>query len=802
MTVEKGRLAKIGIIAGGTVLALDLVFVPWHSFSVGIGDSGLSNSPSAIESPNAGLGLGALIITLLLVLLTVGFATADRDAATSATIGKAQAGAAALAFLLLVGKLLANTDFLAAGAGIGVVLVAAVAAAALVSMRDTSLAPAVAPTSATSSEPSPGPRQSPRAYLRGRTGRLVAGLIVLVAAYIGALVFLRPVSTGRTLSVGTLLGEVSAGTIKDVTFLDQDARITGLRVRPDGRTERFWTAYPRSDAATNDLLRSFVNSGASVAVDAQNAKSVVRFVTQFLLPLVILADLFALLFTGSKGQGGDDLRGFSQIGDRRVGKNDRNTPSFQNIAALPEAIAELVEVRDFLSDPRKFEKMGALAPKGILIVGPPGCGKTLLGRALAGEAKASFFTVSGSEFVESLVGVGAARVRDLFAQARRAAPAIVFIDELDAVGRQRGAGLGGGHDEREQTLNELLVQMDGFLPTDRVVVLAATNRPDILDPALLRPGRFDRHITVDRPDIKGRLAILRLHARNKPLADAHADLVVMARRTPGFSGADLAAALNEAALLAVREGLSVIERPHLEEAVERVIAGPKRQGILISDEDKRRIAYHEAGHAVVASAFGRGDRIEKVSVISRGKGIGHLALLSEDRLLPTRSDMEAQVAIAMGGVAAEELLFGEPSIGSESDLERATNTARDMAGRFGMSSRLGRVRVLREHREVFLGRDYLLTRDVSQPTLEHLDVEVRRILDQEEANALHVLSANRAVLEDLADALIAQETVQDEALAEILNGVAPFVRAARNGAAAKKAKDIERTPAAEHPADT
>ncbi|HEX2699301.1 MAG TPA: AAA family ATPase, partial [Acidimicrobiales bacterium] len=380
--------------------------------------------------------------------------------------------------------------------------------------------------------------------------------------------------------------------------------------------------------------------------------------------------------------------------------------------------------------------------------------------------------ISASEFVESLVGVGAARVRDLFAQARAAAPAILFIDELDAVGRQRGAGIGGGHDEREQTLNELLVQMDGFSPREGVAVMAATNRVDILDPALLRPGRFDRHITVDRPDRDGRLAILRLHARGKRLVDPEADLPVVAAQTAGFTGADLAGVLNEAALLAVRERAGAVAMAHLAEAVERVVAGPKRRATVIGPDDKRRIAYHEAGHAVVAAAVGKASALDKISVVSRGRGVGHLGLLADDALVHTRHDMEGRITIAMAGIAAEEIVFGQPSTGSESDLQRATDAARDMAGRFGMSTRLGRVRVLHYDREVFLGRDYLSTRDVSQPTLEQLDLEVRRILDDQERLAHQILTAHRPILDALASSLVTHETLQGAALAEALRDVA------------------------------
>ncbi|MDQ4132706.1 MAG: ATP-dependent zinc metalloprotease FtsH [Actinomycetota bacterium] len=608
--------------------------------------------------------------------------------------------------------------------------------------------------------------------------------MVLLLVYAAALFVLRPAAPGREVPLDVVIRAANENRLQTARFLDEDARITGrIVLRPGEAPRTYYTAYPSSDAATNDLVRTFYDGGTRITVDSQSAKALVRFLAQFLLPLLILANLFALLFAVSRGGSGPtkEFSLFTRMGDRRLPKTGATT--FRDVAAADEAIEELGDVRNYLADRSAFEAMGARPPKGVLLIGPPGCGKTLLARAVAGEAKAEFFSVSGSEFVESLVGVGAARVRDLFRQARAAAPAILFIDELDAVGRQRGTGLGGGHDEREQTLNELLVQLDGFSPSEGVVVMAATNRPDILDPALLRPGRFDRRISVERPDLEGRLGILRVHAAGRRLQNAEADLPMVAAATPGFTGADLANVLNEAALLAVRERASSVTRSHLEEAVERAVAGPQRRATIFTPDETRRIAYHEAGHAVVAAAMGKTDALQKLSIISRGQGIGHLALVTEDTPLPTRGEMEATIAIAMAGIAAEEMALGEPSVGSESDLERATTIARDMAGRFGMSDRLGRARLLTDHREVFLGRDYLLAKEISQPTLEQLDVEVRRILDDQEAAARSVLIRSRETLDRLAHALIADETLKGADLRDLLAPV-PRERRSTNGSGA------------------
>ncbi len=637
-------------------------------------------------------------------------------------------------------------------------------------------------------------RRRRQAWVAGRpraAGLLALSLVGLLCLYAGALVFLRPAASGAPLDYGQLVRDANCGAqphagsavqhcrvgIAQATLLSQDDRLVGTLVTPTGPPQRFSTALPSAD--NTSLLQALAAGGTRLAVDAQEAKALVRFLAQFLLPLVILADLFTLLFFLVQAGGGQaaELVRFGTLGSRRPDREAQPT-TFADVAAAEEAVIELAEVRDYLGDPGAYAAMGATPPKGVLLVGPPGCGKTLLARAVAGETKASFFSIAGSEFVEVLVGVGAARVRDLFAQARSAAPAIIFIDELDGVGRRRGAGLGQGHDEREQTLNELLTQMDGFSPAQGLVVLAATNRPDILDPAILRSGRFDRQVTVDRPDLEGRLAILSLHARGRRLAGAEADLGAVARATPGFTGADLANLMNEAALLAVRERAPVINRAHLEEAAERIVAGPRRRGRLLSMEERRTVAYHEAGHALMAAELGRARAVRKVSIVARGRGIGHLATVTETEngSVRRRSAIEANIALALGGLAAEELVFGEPSTGAEADLERATAWARDMAGRFGMSEALGPVRILHEDREVFLGRDYLASGDVSQPTLEQLDAEVRRILDGCRRAAAGVLMGHRRALDAMAAALVEQETLEGADLEATLAGIGPRPR--------------------------
>jgi cell division protease FtsH len=450
--------------------------------------------------------------------------------------------------------------------------------------------------------------------------------------------------------------------------------------------------------------------------------------------------------------------------------------TFNDVAGAPEALIELREVCDYLENPARYARLGARAPKGVMLIGPPGTGKTLLARAVAGEAQANFFSLSGSEFVESLVGVGAARVRDLFRQAREDAPAIIFIDELDAVGRQRGAGMGQGNDEREQTLNQILVELDGFGAESGVVVMAATNRPDILDNALLRPGRFDRQVVVDVPDVHGRAEILELHARDSPVSPS-ADMMRIAQQTPGFTGADLANIINEAALLTVRADKQLIEQPELEEAIDRVLSGPERKSHVLSREELWRIAVHESGHAIVARAIDNTAALQKLSVVARGRGRGGATVYSsEDKLMLTHLDLTKNLVTAMAGVAAEDYVFGMLSTGGEGDLSEATATAHAMVSVYGMSDAIGPVTVGEKPGEVFIARELANTANVAAATHELVDSETRRLTHDAEDTAKQIIELNRSVLQELANALVDAETLAGPALDVFLEGVHPWPR--------------------------
>jgi len=488
-----------------------------------------------------------------------------------------------------------------------------------------------------------------------------------------------------------------------------------------------------------------------------------------LLPMLLLGLLFWFLLSSAQGGGSKVM----QFGKSRAKLVTKEMPqvTFQDVAGSDEAIEELEEIKDFLKDPSKFQAVGARIPKGVLLYGPPGTGKTLLARAVAGEAGVPFYSISGSDFVEMFVGVGASRVRDLFNNAKDNAPAIIFIDEIDAVGRHRGAGLGGGHDEREQTLNQMLVEMDGFDPKANVIVIAATNRPDILDPALLRPGRFDRQIGVDAPDLKGRQKILEVHGRGKPLADG-VDLEVVARKTPGFTGADLANVLNEAALLTARSNAQLIDNRALDEAIDRVIAGPQRRTRVMKDKEKLITAYHEGGHALAAAAMNHTDPVTKITILPRGKALGYTMVLPlDDKYSVTRNELQDQLTYAMGGRVAEEIVFHDPTTGASNDIEKATSIARKMVTEYGMTGDIGPVKLGQSSGEVFMGRDMGHGRDFSERIAERVDSQVRDLIEQAHNEAYEVINANRGILDKLALALLEKETLDHLELAEIFKDV-------------------------------
>ena len=487
------------------------------------------------------------------------------------------------------------------------------------------------------------------------------------------------------------------------------------------------------------------------------------------LPIVIIIVLFLFFMNNMQG-GGSRVMSFGKSRAKLMTKDMPKT-TFADVAGVDEAVEELEEIKDFLQEPAKFQAVGAKIPKGVLLYGPPGTGKTLLARAVAGEAGVPFYSISGSDFVEMFVGVGASRVRDLFEQAKTNAPAIVFVDEIDAVGRHRGAGLGGGHDEREQTLNQLLVEMDGFDVKGGVILIAATNRPDILDPALLRPGRFDRQIAVERPDLKGRDDILKVHAKGKPLA-ADVDLFAVAKRTPGFTGADLANVLNEAALLTARTGGRLIDNGQLDEAIDRVVAGPQKRSRLMNEKEKKITAYHEGGHALVAASLNNTDPVHKVTILPRGRALGYTMVLpEEDKYSTTRNEMLDQLAYMLGGRVAEELVFHDPTTGAANDIEKATSVARAMVMQYGMSARIGAIRLGQEQGEVFLGRDMGHIRDYSEGVAEIVDEEVRRLIEAAHDEAWQILVNNRRVLDTLVLELLERETLDKAAVAEIFTTV-------------------------------
>ena len=599
---------------------------------------------------------------------------------------------------------------------------------------------------------------------RWRNTGLYALLFIVVIA-LGTAFFDKPQNNRETWRYSQFIQEVEKGKVDKVS-LSAD-RSTALVTPNDGTTKKIVTLVNDPD-----LINTLTDKGVDISVLPQADEGFwFKALSSLFFPVLLLVGLFFLLRRAQSGPGSQAMNfGKSKA---RVQMEPQTQVTFGDVAGIDQAKLELNEVVDFLKNADRFTAVGAKIPKGVLLVGPPGTGKTLLARAVAGEAGVPFFSISGSEFVEMFVGVGASRVRDLFEQAKTNAPCIVFIDEIDAVGRQRGAGLGGGNDEREQTLNQLLTEMDGFEGNTGIIIIAATNRPDVLDAALLRPGRFDRQVVVDRPDYAGRSEILRVHARGKTLSK-DVDLDKIARRTPGFTGADLSNLLNEAAILAARRNLTEISMDEINDAIDRVLAGPEKKDRVMSEKRKTLVAYHEAGHALVGALMPDYDPVQKISIIPRGRAGGLTWFTpSEDRMdtgLYSRAYLENQMAVALGGRLAEEIIFGEEEVttGASNDLQQVARVAKQMITRFGMSDRLGPVALGRQQGNMFLGRDIMSERDFSEETAAAIDEEVRKLVDTAYSRAKEVLLNNRKVLDEIAQMLIDKETVDAEELQEIL----------------------------------
>ena len=592
-------------------------------------------------------------------------------------------------------------------------------------------------------------------------------------------------SDGLTLLAQCTAEAQAAKDAKDPCIVEQ-ARITDPNHRVDltltapfkktvdgkdqdyGKNVQFYYVEAQGPQVADAIAASDLAKGWTSAVQTSSWWSSMLSLT---VPFIIIVVIFWFLMMNMQG-GGSRVMSFGKSRAKLVSKESPQV-TFADVAGVDEALEELAEIKEFLTEPAKFQAVGAKIPKGVLLYGPPGTGKTLLARAVAGEAGVPFYTISGSDFVEMFVGVGASRVRDLFEQAKQHAPAIIFVDEIDAVGRHRGAGLGGGHDEREQTLNQMLVEMDGFDVKTNVIMIAATNRPDILDPALLRPGRFDRQVAVEPPDLKGREQILAVHAKGKPMAPG-VDLTAVARRTPGFTGADLANVLNEAALLTARQNGQTIDDHALDEAIDRVVAGPQKRTRVMNSKEVKITAYHEGGHALVAAASRYTDPVTKVTILPRGRALGYTMVMpTEDKYSTTRNELLDQLAYAMGGRVAEELVFHDPTTGAANDIEKATATARKMVTQFGMSATLGAVRLGQESSEVFLGRDVGHQRDYSESVAAGIDLEVRALLEHAHDEARDILVEYRDVLDHLVLELLEKETLNAEQLAQVF---APVVK--------------------------
>ena len=605
-----------------------------------------------------------------------------------------------------------------------------------------------------------------------RSGLISTLVVVAIVAYLFFTMGVNPFTSNTevdTLATNEFVTAVKDGRISTVTFKTEDGSVTGTYWKSEddeGDSDalvQYKTVYVGADSLDELMAK---HADVTFTIDTSSS-SILETILVSVVPTVLLVAVFVYYMRRMSDQNGRTM----QFGKTEALTTEKERPKvkFSDVAGIDEAVEELKEVRDFLREPERYQKMGAKIPHGVLLVGPPGTGKTLLAKAVAGEAGVPFFSISGSDFVEMFVGVGASRVRDLFKQAKESAPCIIFIDEIDAVGRQRGAGLGGGHDEREQTLNQLLVEMDGFEDNSAVIMIAATNRPDILDPALLRPGRFDRRVTVDRPDVAGREKILTVHSTNKPLAD-DVDIARIAKLTPGFTGADLANLMNEAALLAARFHKDSIGMLEVEEAMERVIAGPERKSRVITPRERKVIDYHESGHALVGHVLESSDPIHKISIVARGQALGYtMQLPEEDHFLETRNGMLDQIAVLLGGRTAEELFCDDVTTGASNDLERATKLAREMVTRYGMSKELGTQVFGEAQHEVFLGRDYANHNDFSAETAKRIDDEVERIMREAHDRARETLDARHAQMDTMARVLLARETVEGDAVQALLD---------------------------------
>jgi cell division protease FtsH len=590
-------------------------------------------------------------------------------------------------------------------------------------------------------------------------------LIVVVLAFF-AQKLISPGEEKKAPNYSQFLTQVESKQVQSATLNTKDNTIDFTsKAKPDGKEQKFTTAYP--DNTEQSLINELRAHQVQVDVKGKGGSGWLSVLT-YVLPFVIFLVFWLFIINQMQG-GGSKVMSFGKSRAKRMSV-DSPKITFRDVAGVDEAVEELHEIKEFLENPKKFQALGARIPKGVLLYGPPGTGKTLLARAVAGEAGVPFFSISGSDFVEMFVGVGASRVRDLFEQAKQNSPCIIFMDEIDAVGRHRGAGLGGGHDEREQTLNQLLVEMDGFEMKDNIILIAATNRPDILDPALLRPGRFDRQIVVDRPDRKGRAKILEVHTRGKPLS-REIDLDNLAAQTPGFTGADLSNLVNEAALLAARQGKREIDHVQLEEGIMRVIAGPEKKTRVMSEKERKVTAFHEMGHAIVAHFLEHTDPVHKISVISRGQALGYtISLPTEDKFLTTRAELSDTMAMTLGGRAAEEIVFGEVTTGASNDLEKVTATAKQMVMRFGMSEKLGPRVFGHDHGQPFLGREFSSEPDYSDDVAREIDGEIRRIVEEAHQLAREILESHRRELDYTSEVLLRRETIEREEFIQLLDG--------------------------------